>query len=232
MLHNLMAWQRSWNPTRLFFGVVSRWFEFLLLNFIYQPENDWGYTWCTFKRALRQQKGGNVFDGAPVYIPLYWRLFFVNRLFPFHLSCDKYCNPSHWATVTTQCQSEFLVILFFFLSCKIIAISVIVHTRSFTLCMPACYVTCLDCHWCEGEGMQELACHVCDCSGAAGHATSSSCIRGWRALLSSQSSYCLGKTLPAADSFDRPAASVSVLTWQCVQLSPFWIFQEFKALGT
>lgn len=53
-------------------------------------------------------------DGAPVYTPLYWRLFFINRLFPFHLSCDKYCNPSHCATITTQCQSEFLVIFFFF----------------------------------------------------------------------------------------------------------------------
>lgn len=58
LLHNLMGWQRSWNPTRLFFGVVSRLFEFLLLNFIYQPENDWRYTWCTFKRAPVNRKEG------------------------------------------------------------------------------------------------------------------------------------------------------------------------------
>lgn len=94
----------------------------------------------------------NVCDGALVYTLLYWRLFFINMLFPFHLPCDKYCNPSHCATVTTQCQSEFLVIFFFFLSCKMIAISIIVHTCSFTLCMPASYVICLDCHWCKGGG--------------------------------------------------------------------------------
>lgn len=120
---------------------------------------------------------------------------------------------------------------------KMIAIYANKCSHGFTLWMPACYVIFSDCHSCVGEGIREWACRVCVCvctssvcSRAAGHINSSSCVRGWRAPLSSQSSSCLRKLFPAADSFGRPAASVSGLTWRCVQISLFWVFQEFLGM--
>lgn len=60
-----------------------------------------------FQMSRRQQKGGNLYDGAPVFdTSLY------NGPFPCRLSCDKYCNPGYCAMVTAQCQSELLVIFF------------------------------------------------------------------------------------------------------------------------
>lgn len=71
------------------------------------------WKWLVMHLVHFKKEGMYVCDGALVYTLLYWlRPFFINRLFPFHLPCDKYCNPSHCATATTQ--SEFLVIFLFF----------------------------------------------------------------------------------------------------------------------